>query len=293
MQLFAVVMVAVLAVGARGKAVQVSDNEIPSGAAEDRGFAAAAEDPAWRYAGRVLDACGDKELAACLGAKAVAALGRAEAAPRIALLPGLALVRSADAPARDAKALASEAEVHNSLEQGAAAGDQVGRLADMLLEAAARFFRSHVLQFRLPEGAAQPLQRALDEGRGKKKILKTLMPLIMGIGLKLMALLPIGLGVIGLLAAKALLVSKVALILAGVLAAQKLLGSGGGLSGLGSAAGWASGNSGGGWSSSPPAAAAAGWASSGPGSSSYYRSFDADAAASAHDIAYKAQAPQN
>ena len=136
--------------------------------------------------------------------------------------------------------------------------------------------------------------------RGKKKILKALLPIILGIGAKLALVVPLGIGLVGFLAIKALLVSKVALILAGIIAVQKLFG-GGGLGGWSSgkngwpssgSSGWSSGGSlgGGGWNSG----SSGGWSTSGSGAaaSGYYRSFDGSSQVDAHQLAYKAQAPQ-
>lgn len=53
------------------------------------------------------------------------------------------------------------------------------------------------------------------------------------VGLKLFAVIPIILGVIGLIAAKALIVGKLALIIAAVIALQRFIG-GGGSSGISS-----------------------------------------------------------
>lgn len=62
---------------------------------------------------------------------------------------------------------------------------------------------------------------------GRAKIKKMALPLIAAAGVKLFALIPILLGSLGLLVAKALFVGKIALLLAGVLAFQKLFGGGG------------------------------------------------------------------
>lgn len=114
----------------------------------------------------------------------------------------------------------------------------------------------------------------------------------MAIGAKLVALIPIFLGGLILLATKALVVAKIAFLLAASLAAQKLIGGGGsgfnllskfagagqgaqGWSGAGNQAGWSTGG-----------AAAQGW-SSGAASSQYpyARSYDAQ------EIAYNGQVP--
>ena len=118
----------------------------------------------------------------------------------------------------------------------------------------------------------------------------------MGIGAKLALIVPLGIGLVGFLAVKALLVSKVALILAGVIALQKLFGGGGlggwsgGKNGLSTGSGWSSGASLGGWNSGNTG----GWSTSGSGAASagYYRSFDGSSPVDAHQLAYKAQVPQ-
>nr|CAD7394518.1 unnamed protein product [Timema cristinae] len=126
-----------------------------------------------------------------------------------------------------------------------------------------------------------------ETGRGKKKLIKTLLPLLLGIGVKLFALIPAGIGLVGIIAAKALIISKLALILAGIIAIQKFFG-GGGMSGWnsggGAASGWSSPSTGG-WSSG---GSSGGWGTSGSGSSPVYRSFGG---ADAHEMAYKAQLP--
>jgi hypothetical protein len=130
--------------------------------------------------------------------------------------------------------------------------------------------------------------------RGKKKIFKLMGPLLMGLGAKILLITKIGFLLVGFLTLKALAVSKLALLLAGFSALQRLYG-GGGLGSLGGknswtpggSSGWSSGGSG--WTSG----GTGGWASSPTGGASgYYRSFDSGAAGDAHEVAYKAQVPQ-
>lgn len=75
--------------------------------------------------------------------------------------------------------------------------------------------------------------------------------MMMGFAMKMAALVPVAIAGLYLLAGKALIVSKIALLLAGIIGIKKLLsGKGGG--GGGSAAQWTSGGGGGsgGWQSS-------------------------------------------
>ncbi|XP_063369154.1 uncharacterized protein LOC134657509 [Cydia amplana] len=63
-----------------------------------------------------------------------------------------------------------------------------------------------------------------DEGRGKKKkAQKILGPLMMALAMKLMALMPLAIGAIALIAGKALLIGKLALVLSAIIGLKKLL----------------------------------------------------------------------
>lgn len=63
-----------------------------------------------------------------------------------------------------------------------------------------------------------------EEGRGKKKkAQKMLGPLMMILGMKLMALMPLAIGAIAMIAGKALLIGKLALVLSAIIGLKKLL----------------------------------------------------------------------
>lgn len=100
-----------------------------------------------------------------------------------------------------------------------------GRLLDMATEAATNFLNSHNLQFKMPAETTQQVARAFEEGRGKMK--KMVGPLALAIGAKLIAIIPIFLGGLAILATKALVLAKIAFILAAGLGLQKFLGGGG------------------------------------------------------------------
>lgn len=70
--------------------------------------------------------------------------------------------------------------------------------------------------------------------------------MMMGFAMKMAAMVPVAIAGLYLLAGKALIVSKIALLLAGIIGIKKLLSSKSG--GGGSGGGWSSGGSGG-WSS--------------------------------------------
>ncbi|KAJ1525261.1 hypothetical protein ONE63_010085 [Megalurothrips usitatus] len=232
----------------------------------------------WSLAARALDHCGgagSADLGACLGVKAVAAMERLARAGNLDVLGGaVTLVRTS--AQRDARAMPTEAELQSALPQDSSA--RSAKLIDMLVDATLRFFESHTVQLRLPHAEPQAVARAIEEGRGKMK--KMMGPILAGVALKIFAVVPILIGFLGLVAVKALVIAKIAFVVAAVIAAQKLLGGGGGigsgLAGLGGAGqGWSSG-------------AGAGW--SGQGGYSYKRSMDE---AAANDMAYSAYSTQD
>ncbi|CAB0043825.1 unnamed protein product [Trichogramma brassicae] len=93
---------------------------------------------------------------------------------------------------------------------------------DVLYDRAARFLSTHTVELSMPE----ELSRSLGEARGKKKkIVKSLLPILLLLKLKAAALIPILLGGLALLAFKALIIGKVALIISAVLLLQKLFGN--------------------------------------------------------------------
>lgn len=64
-----------------------------------------------------------------------------------------------------------------------------------------------------------------EEGRGKKKkAAKIIGPLMAALALKMMALMPLAIGAIALIAGKALLIGKLALVLSAIIGLKKLLG---------------------------------------------------------------------
>jgi hypothetical protein len=230
--------------------------------------------------------CADSgELTTCLAVKGISVLNRAARSANIDVIPGVTFARDTSAPARGGKSL-SENEIMTSLP--ADKKEKHGRLFDLAMESMNNFLNTHSLQFKVPAETRQEVARAFEEGRGKMK--KVMGPLALAIGAKLIAVVPLVLGGLVLLATKALVIAKIAFVLAAVLGLQKLLGGGSGLGGslLAKVGGgqtaaqqWpATGNAG--W----PTGAQQGWSSgAAAGSYPYARSYDAQ------DLAYSAQAP--
>lgn len=180
--------------------------------------------------------------------------------------------RDQSVSARSAKAI-SENEIANSLP--AEESERSGRLFDLAMDSLTNFAESHSLEVKFPKDTTQQVARAIEEGRGKLK--KVAGPLLLAFGAKLIALVPLFLGGLIFLAIKALVVSKIAFVLAAILGLQKFGAGGSGLGLLSKVT-----NGVGGWSSGGQTA---GW-SSGSGISSQYpyaRNYE-----NAQDLAYNA-----
>lgn len=95
--------------------------------------------------------------------------------------------------------------------------------------------------------------------------------MMMGIAMKMVGMIPVAIAALYLLAGKALIVSKIALLLAGIIGLKKLLAGRGGGSQSASVSSYSAGS--GGWSSGGGHGGGGGWDR---------RSLDA-----AHDLAYK------
>ncbi|XP_053679669.1 uncharacterized protein LOC128730620 [Anopheles nili] len=237
------------------------------------------------------------EMGTCFAVKGITALNRAARAANIELAPGVTFARDPAVPAERTGKAISENEITSTLP--ADADQKTDALFDLAIDSAKRLFSARSIQFKLPEETTETIARSLEEGRllkKGKKLKKVLGPLVLALGGKLFALLPLFLGAVALLAVKALLVSKVAFVMAAVLAAQKFLGGGAGGSPLNLLSKVAGGSSGGvvgggasagagGWSSG---ASAGGWSNTGAASAQYpyARSYD-----TAQELAYSAQVP--
>ncbi|XP_001949843.1 uncharacterized protein LOC100159210 [Acyrthosiphon pisum] len=199
----------------------------------------------------------------CLKAKAIVTLDRMSRDDSLPLTGSVTLVHGDSTHRRqrsDQGPEVSELELQSKPDDA---------LNNMLYDKAVRLLSGRVVKVGLPEVTPDQLRTALEEGRGKMK--KTMgMMMTMG-AMKAMMIIPLALGVLFLLAGKALIISKIALVLSLIITLKKLLSKSGG-GGGGSehmmheshSSGWPSGGSsgghGGGWdkrSASSEAAAAA------------------------------------
>ncbi|XP_037943417.1 uncharacterized protein LOC119676252 [Teleopsis dalmanni] len=264
MKVFAIATVSLLVVSCVYAAPSVQDNKIES----DNTFARAA-----KYLGSCFES---DDMTTCLAVKGITALNRAARSNNIELMNGVSFTRDPASPVqRNGKAL-SENEIYAQLP--ASSEERSGRLVDMAVQTAADFFGSHNLEVKVPAEATQEVARALDEGRGKLK--KMMGPLALAIGAKVVALIPILLGGLALLTTKAIIVAKIALLLALVVGGSRFFSSfgnkfGGALGGgYSSNAGWASGSN-------------AGWSSGASSAYPYARSINDEA----QQLAYAGQVP--
>ncbi|XP_049809342.1 uncharacterized protein LOC126252490 [Schistocerca nitens] len=153
----------------------------------------------------------------CLRALLLRALDRALLTDRLSLVDGVTLVRQAAADVSPGDAT----EVPT-----AAAGSGEWQVpADGLLRRLATLFTTHSLQLQLPGTFITSL---LPEGRGKGGGLKKYGSVLLLGAMMKAAVLAIAFKAIALLAGTALLVAKVAFVLAAVVGLSKLLGGGGG-----------------------------------------------------------------
>ncbi|XP_011646091.1 uncharacterized protein LOC105432828 [Pogonomyrmex barbatus] len=121
--------------------------------------------------------------------------------------------------------------------EGAPRSIESSDLDTLLFDRLGRFLRTHSVKVDLKGsdilGAIESAGRSFEdfsdnavESRGKKKkAQKILGPLMMAMALKAAALLPLALGAIAMIAGKALLVGKIALVISAIIGLKKLLGS--------------------------------------------------------------------
>lgn len=184
----------------------------------------------WAMASRIAMECAkDADAVVCLAVKAAAALERAARLDGdVQVLPGLTVTKNAgggDAAQRDSRSLPTEDELRDRLQHEPADGSS--KALDMVVNSALRFLQSRTLTFNFPQTNTEELSRAVEEGRGKLK--KKMLPILGLLAVKIVAVLPFVLGVIGFFALKALVLGKLALLIAGILAFQKFSGSSAGL----------------------------------------------------------------
>ncbi|XP_053619719.1 uncharacterized protein Osi9 [Plodia interpunctella] len=160
----------------------------------------------------VVKECVDGDVSLCLKEKALKYVETISSAREMNLADGVTLIGNGSP--RSARALEPLSEEPKARE---------AQVESRLVDSAADLLENHVIQFRLPSSAVEGMKRSLEEARGKKKKIKQLLPLLALAKLKITALIPLFLGIIAFAAAKALLLAKISLLVAGIIALKKLL----------------------------------------------------------------------
>jgi hypothetical protein len=120
----------------------------------------------WNVVMKMLDGCADKEFLPCVGVKVVTAIDRAAKMSDIRIIDGVTIVKTDDIDDEEnGRAFMTEEELQNSLDNEP--DEKTSRLLEYLVEVGSRFFRSHAIQFKLPELSSDRLQRELQEGEFK------------------------------------------------------------------------------------------------------------------------------
>ncbi|XP_044727543.1 uncharacterized protein LOC123291199 [Chrysoperla carnea] len=196
-----------------------------------------------RIAFKIYDEClrNDGGFTPCLKKKAVTFFDRVLKLDTIPLADGVNVIKSADV---QLPLITSENDLERSLPRNLEARDQ--QLNEMLIDRIAAFFSSRTVKLSFPSFTSQELSRSVEEGRGKMKKMMGMM--MAGFAMKMAAMVPIAIAGLFLLAGKALITAKIALLLAGIIGLKKLLSQKGGGGHESHSSGWSSGGGGsGGW----------------------------------------------
>ncbi|XP_018372115.1 PREDICTED: uncharacterized protein LOC108766997 [Trachymyrmex cornetzi] len=161
---------------------------------------------------------GESSIAVCLKMKALRYVDRAARSADIEIIDGFKIVQTEDAKISRADNARSLNDIESTLPVETEAKEAV--IDQAIVDRAAKFLSTHTVELSLPEDVS----RSFDEARGKKKkIVKSLLPILLLLKLKAAALIPIALGALALIAFKALIIGKIALIISLIIGLQKLL----------------------------------------------------------------------
>ncbi|CAH0721073.1 unnamed protein product, partial [Brenthis ino] len=160
----------------------------------------------------VVRSCSEQDITLCLKEKALKYAENLASAREINLTDGITLVGTGSSRgARSYEPLSEEPRAREN------------EVETRLVDAAADFLENHVIQLRVPKSTVDDVKRSLEEGRGKKKKLKQLLPIFALLQLKIQSLIPLFLGIIAFAAIKGLLLAKAALLASALLLLKKLL----------------------------------------------------------------------
>ncbi|KAF4528615.1 hypothetical protein B566_EDAN009219 [Ephemera danica] len=170
---------------------------------------------------RLWDSCNNADvgIVSCLKLKVATAVERAARMNDLTVFEGVTFVRHA--PSEDVSQTEDEESIKAALPRSSDARDEA--LNAMIMEHALHFFQTHSLSVKLAE--TPEFERSLSAGDARGK-LKKIAPLLLLPLLKAGLLIPLALGALFLLAGKALIISKLALLLSGIIGLKKLFSGG-------------------------------------------------------------------
>ncbi|XP_046752832.1 uncharacterized protein LOC124416044 [Diprion similis] len=201
----------------------------------------------YRTAFRVYEECQQQNigLSPCLKKKAISFLDRVgRINSNIPITDNVELIKNAHADSLRY----SEQELESL---GRAGSSREETLNTILFNKVTSLMNGFDVQISLPKMTSTDLKRSIEEGRGKMKKMMGMM--MMGMGMKMIAMVPLGMMGLFLLAGKAFIIAKIALVLSLIIALKKLLQQkqGGGGGDMHHGGGWQSsgggGGGGGGW----------------------------------------------
>nr|XP_018896560.1 PREDICTED: uncharacterized protein LOC109030184 [Bemisia tabaci] len=180
-----------------------------------------AADGSFSIVTKLYDECSAKDysLSTCFKMKAVTLFDRVARSDSIPFGEQLSFVKEEKDRQDYGRAI-----TENDLESSLASTSEEQKdttLNSMLLDRVSRFMNSHTIKISLPKLSSEDLSRSLEEARGKSK--KQMSMIMMAIAMKAMMLIPLAIGALFLLAGKAFIISKIALVLALIITLKKLL----------------------------------------------------------------------
>lgn len=171
---------------------------------------------------KVYDHCEQtEEVVKCLKEQAIKIADRAIKLPNIVVAEGFNLVKSENAQ-EDARSMHQFDNI-NEEQMRSMSSEQ---LDDVLAEKFSRFFNTHQISLTMKsllDKSDGSLGRMIEEGRGKMK--KYIGPLLTAIAIK-GGFVAMAFNAIALIAGKALLIGKIALVLSAIIGLKKLVSSG-------------------------------------------------------------------
>ncbi|XP_013185075.1 uncharacterized protein LOC106130718 [Amyelois transitella] len=160
----------------------------------------------------VVKNCAEGDVSLCLKERALKYVENINSAREVNIADGISLIGTGSSrSARSFEPLPEEPVAREN------------QVESRLVDAAAEFMENHIIQLRMPKSTVEDVKRSLEEGRGKKKKLKQLLPILALLQLKIQSLIPLFLGIIAFAAVKGLMLAKAALLASALVLLKKLL----------------------------------------------------------------------